>query len=113
MAHPRCLVVAEDVETGKPDPACYNLARKRLGLPDDAEMLVLEDSPAGVRAGKAAGCKVVGLITTHSAREVQEAGADWITRDLRSVTLRAWDDKTSKLEVEIRDGLLIQPGGSK
>lgn len=112
MARPRCLVVAEDVETGKPDPACYSLARRRLGLSDDAELLVLEDSPAGVRAGKAAGCRVVGLTTTHSAQQVKEAGADWIVEDLSSVTLRAWDETTGKLQVEIGDGLLVQTGGS-
>ena len=32
LTHPKMLVVAEDVELGKPDPRCYLLGRKRLGL---------------------------------------------------------------------------------
>ena len=55
MAVPKTLVVAEDVDQGKPDPACYLLGRSRLSLDKKAKMLVLEDSPAGVKAGKAAG----------------------------------------------------------
>lgn len=39
---------------------------ERIGLAgpnDNANVLVLEDSPAGIKAGKAAGCKVLGLVT--------------------------------------------------
>jgi HAD superfamily hydrolase (TIGR01509 family) len=44
----------EDVVNGKPDPEGYLLAAKRLGLPPEA-CAVVEDSPTGVRAAKAAG----------------------------------------------------------
>ncbi|KAI9811917.1 MAG: hypothetical protein M1832_000659 [Thelocarpon impressellum] len=102
LAHPRHLVVAEDVERGKPDPACYNLGRERLGLASDAPVLVLEDSPAGVRSGKAAGCQVVGLATTHGAQQLREAGADWLVSDLRDVTFRGWKQVTGTMDVAIR-----------
>lgn len=47
---------------------------------------MIEDSPAGVRAGKAAGCKVLGLATTHSVEELTATeSTDWIVKDLRSV----------------------------
>lgn len=52
--------------------------------PDDV-VLVIEDSPAGIRAGKAASCKVLGLATTHSIVEVKKANPDWIVKDLQSV----------------------------
>ena len=65
LANPKRLVVAEDVANGKPDPACYLLGRARLGLCSDARLLVLEDSPAGVSAGKAAGSSVLALATTQ------------------------------------------------
>ena len=52
-----------------------------------SRVLVVEDSPAGIRAGKAAGCQVLGLATTHSIERVREAGADWIVKDLQSVAL--------------------------
>ncbi len=102
LAHPEHLVVAEDVERGKPDPACYNLARARLGLARDAPVLVLEDSPAGVQAGKAAGGSVVALTTTHNATRVKEAGADWIVPDLRHVTLLSERHaQTGRVQVKI------------
>src|ERR1700712_2393078 len=106
LAHPKNLVAAEDVEHGKPDPACYHLGCARLSLPNATEMLVLEDAPAGVRAGKAAGFKVVALATTHSVKELKEAGADWIVRDMRSVGLKSYDRKSGEVSVEITDALV-------
>jgi glycerol 3-phosphatase-1 len=104
LAHPRTMVVAEDVENGKPDPTCYLLGRQRLRLPETAEMLVVEDAPAGVQAGKAAGFKVIGLTTTHTIEQVKEAGADWIVQDLTSLRLKAFQD--GKVEIVISDALV-------
>lgn len=59
---------------------------------DTKDVLVLEDSPAGVRAGKAAGCRVVALLTTHEQCALEEAGADWIVKDMRSVVFKGWKD---------------------
>ncbi|KAK4101682.1 HAD-like protein, partial [Parathielavia hyrcaniae] len=87
---PPHLVTAESVAHGKPDPACYLLGRERLlglGGADDQSVLVLEDSPAGIRAGKAAGCKVLAVVTSHTAEQVLAAGPDWVVRDLASVRL--------------------------
>jgi glycerol-1-phosphatase len=105
LAHPKNLVVAEDVERGKPDPACYLLGQKRLGLPLDAPMLVLEDAPAGIRAGKKAGFKVVALQTSHTIEQLKDAEPDWIVKDLRSVTLKNFDKGSGKVEIEIRQAL--------
>ncbi|KIW70506.1 hypothetical protein PV04_02768 [Phialophora macrospora] len=104
LTHPRTMVVAEDVENGKPDPTCYLLGRQRLRLPETAEMLVVEDAPAGVQAGKAAGFKVIGLTTTHTIEQVKEAGADWIVQDLTSLKLKAFQD--GKVEIVISDALV-------
>jgi glycerol 3-phosphatase-1 len=46
-----------------------------------ADCVVLEDAPAGIRAGKAAGMRVLALRTTASDAELREAGADWIVDD--------------------------------
>lgn len=105
LARPKHLVVAEDVENGKPQPDCYLLGRTRLNLGDDASMLVIEDAPSGVKAGKAAGFKVLGLATTHDIQRVQDAGADWIVKDLSSVGLKSYDKDTGKIEIEIRNAL--------
>ncbi len=84
---PDYLVTAESVEKGKPDPACYRLGREKLKLGSDARVVVLEDSPAGIQAGKAAGCKVISLVTTHTLEQVLAAEPDWVLQDLRSVEM--------------------------
>ena len=100
LAHPRFLVVAEDVEKGKPDPGCYLLGRKRLGLGEDAQIVVVEDAPSGIRAGKAAGFKVIGLATTHTIPQVRDAGADWIVQDLRSLSIKSFDNGSVRIAIE-------------
>ena len=109
LARPDHLVSAEQVEVGKPDPACYKLGAKRLGFANakPEEILVLEDAPAGVKAGKAAGYKVVALATTHSTDRLIQAGADWIVKDLRSVAMSRRDSKTGTVGIEFRDALVM------
>ena len=61
---PPVLVAAEDIERGKPDPACYRLAAGRLGVaPRDC--LVFEDAPMGILAGEAAGSEVLVITAAH------------------------------------------------
>jgi glycerol 3-phosphatase-1 len=103
---PENLVVAEDVENGKPDPSCYLLGKEKLGLTADAEVLVLEDSPAGIKAGKAAGCKVLGVVTSHTVEQILNAGPDWIVKDLRSV--RVVGHSQERVELEFSDGLEVK-----
>lgn len=86
LPQPEHLVTAESVENGKPDPTCYSMGREKLGLQDvDRQVLVLEDSPAGIKAGKDAGCKVIGLVTSHTVDQVVGANPDWVVKDLDSV----------------------------
>ena len=110
LPEPEHLISAESVENGKPDPACYRLGRERLGIhADDKNVLVLEDAPAGIRAGKAAGCKVIGLVTSHTVEEVLAAGPDWIVRDLSSVRLVPSAAKgDARVTLEIWDGLVVK-----
>ncbi|KAL8870831.1 MAG: hypothetical protein Q9174_003214 [Haloplaca sp. 1 TL-2023] len=109
LAHPKNLVVAEDVSAGKPAPDCYLLGLDRLDLAvgkGQGKVLVVEDSPAGVRAGKAAGCQVVGLATTHQVDQLKDSGADWIVQDLQSVILVGLV-ADGKIEIEIRNSLEV------
>lgn len=57
---PTVQVYGEDVANSKPAPDGYLLACRRIGA-SPGDCLVLEDSPAGVLAGKAAGCLVLAL----------------------------------------------------
>lgn len=55
---PPVLVCGDDVAHGKPAPDCYLLAAERLGA-DPSRSLVFEDAEAGIRAGLAAGARVI------------------------------------------------------
>lgn len=106
------MVTAEEVVRGKPDPTCYAEGANRLAKQYDrhfknsARVLVVEDAPAGVRAGKAAGFKVLAVATTHAVESLKQAGADWIVKDPRSVSLHNWNAIDTIATVELRDALL-------
>lgn len=68
---PHTMVTAEDVSVGKPDPSGYLLAAERLGV-DPTRCLVVEDAPAGLKAGLAAGSRVLAVATSHKAEEVAD-----------------------------------------
>lgn len=60
---PDVFITADDVTRGKPAPDGYLLAARRLEL-DPADCVVIEDAPAGIQAGKAAGMRVIAVGTT-------------------------------------------------
>jgi sugar-phosphatase len=62
---PAVLVTADRVARGKPAPDAYLLAARELGV-EPAACAVLEDAPAGVAAGRAAGMTVHAVTTTHA-----------------------------------------------
>jgi HAD superfamily hydrolase (TIGR01509 family) len=80
---PAVLVAAADVEVGKPDPTGYLRAAELLGV-QPADSLVIEDAPAGVEAGVAAGMTVVAVTTTN---ESDLQSADAIVHDLHALLL--------------------------
>src|SRR5260370_35156616 len=80
LPKPKRLVTAPDVVGGGRAAEAYLKGAQSLGVPA-AECPVIEDAPAGIRAGKAAGARVLALRTTASDEELQEAGADWIIND--------------------------------
>ncbi|KAI1330824.1 HAD-like protein [Xylariaceae sp. FL0255] len=110
LPEPEHLVSAESVANGKPDPACYELGRSRLGLNTSANILVLEDSPAGIKSGKAAGCKVLGLVTSHTIEQVASAEPDWLVRDLSSVKMIG-RDQGGRVTLQISDALVVTKVG--
>jgi sugar-phosphatase len=81
---PPILICADDVQRGKPDPEGFLTAARDLGVAA-AECVVFEDTPAGLQAGRAAGCKIIGLSTTFPAAELV---ADAVVNDLKSVLLK-------------------------
>jgi len=87
---PRSMITSNDVTNGKPDPEPYAKAAAILGFPP-ADCIVVEDAPAGVRAGKAAGAKVIALTTTVQPSDLFQAGADWMVENCAG--LRVLDAK--------------------
>jgi beta-phosphoglucomutase len=92
------VVSAEDVNVCKPNPACYLTALAKLNeqrahlhvLPlSPGECLVIEDSPPGIRAGRAAGMLTLGVTNTVPDAALREAGAHSVTRSLADWTLDA------------------------
>lgn len=59
------------VNVGKPDPEVYLKASKALDKKAD-HCIVFEDSVSGVQAGLKAGSRVVGVMTTHTADELND-----------------------------------------
>jgi mannitol-1-/sugar-/sorbitol-6-phosphatase len=86
LPRPKFIVTSGDVRNGKPDPEPYLKGAQILGAPA-AECVVIEDAPAGIRSGKAAGARVLAVRTTASETELREAGADWIVDDCAELSV--------------------------
>jgi len=99
LSIPERLVTCCDVENGKPHPEPYLKGAALLGVPA-ANCVVMEDVPAGIRSGKAAGTRVIAVRTTTSDEELKSAGADWIVEGCKSIALVASHDGQLKLELD-------------
>lgn len=63
------ILTSEDFEYSKPHPDCYLKGAVRFGV-DPSECVVFEDSFNGLKSGRAAGMRVVGLATTNSIEAI-------------------------------------------
>jgi sugar-phosphatase len=81
---PSTMITSGDISRGKPDPEPYLKAAARLGYPA-ADCVVVEDAPAGIRAGKSAGARVISFPTTSNRVQLEQAGADWIVRNCADI----------------------------
>ena len=73
-----------EVENGKPAPDVFLLAAKRLGV-DPKDCLILEDSKAGIKAGKASGAMVFMVPDMFTVDKECEDIADRILTNLGEV----------------------------
>jgi HAD superfamily hydrolase (TIGR01509 family) len=85
------IVSADDVDSHKPDPACYLLGRERTAhaihkkgnpTPPPQSCAVIEDTPAGVQAGVNAKMRVIGLANTVPPAALRAAGAEAVFHTL-------------------------------
>ncbi|MCX4092473.1 trehalose-phosphatase [Nocardia sp. alder85J] len=91
-------VVAEELALpGKPDPAMLLEAVRRLGVAPE-RAVVVEDSEAGVHAGRAGGFGlVIGVDRAGHATRLHTEGADVVVGDLADVDVRGGFDRLSQL----------------
>jgi len=82
---PKAMITSTDVVNGKPAPEPYQKGAALLGF-DPADCIVFEDAPAGIRAGKAAGARVIAFPTTSAPPELNNAGASWILKNCADVS---------------------------
>jgi len=85
LPEPEFLITAGDISRGKPDPEPYVKAAALLGF-STKDCVVIEDAPAGIRAGKASGARVLALQTTERDELLREAGAEWIAKDCSALS---------------------------
>ena len=82
------MATVEDAGVCKPDPTVYRLAADRLealGVPR-AQMIAVEDSPAGIAAAQGAGLLTVGLSVSEIVQDTSAA----VVRSATYEDLRAW-----------------------
>jgi sugar-phosphatase len=89
LPEPLALVTVDDIENGKPAPDPYLRAAELLGR-DPRRCLVVEDAPAGISAGKAAGATVLAVQTSHALADLGQA--DHHTAGLHTISARIADD---------------------
>jgi mannitol-1-/sugar-/sorbitol-6-phosphatase len=90
LPFPERIVTANDVKKGKPDPEPYLKGAFLLGV-SARDCVVVEDVPAGIRAGKTAGARVIAFKTTTSETELKATGADWIVEGCKSISTNQID----------------------
>lgn len=81
----RRIFSAEDVVHGKPAPDLFLHAAARSGGIEPERCIVIEDSPAGVTAARAAGMRVVGFAAMTPAARLRSAGADVVVAKMDEV----------------------------
>ncbi|CFR15743.1 TPA: sugar phosphatase [Yersinia enterocolitica] len=84
LPEPKVFVTAELVKHGKPKPDAYLLGAERLGLaPEDC--IVVEDAPAGILSGLAAGCKVIAVNAPADTPKLDQV--DLVLSSLEHITV--------------------------
>jgi len=95
---PKTIVTSSEVKIGKPDPEPYLKAAAILNY-SPADCVVVEDAPAGVVAGKAAGARAIAFLTTMTRLELESAGPDFIVRSCEDICART--DPSGRIQLQL------------
>ena len=85
------VVLADEVEAVKPDPAPYRAALEKTGVPAE-EALAFEDSISGISSSVAAGIPTVGIASSQEPQKLLVAGAFMTAQDFTDPQLRTLID---------------------
>lgn len=89
VAAPDVVVSFDDVDNGKPDPEPFLKGAQALGV-DPVRCLVVEDSVAGLQAGRLAGCTTLAIAGTNLATHLAEH-ADAVVHSFEDLTFATGD----------------------
>lgn len=92
------VIVSDNVPRGKPHPDPYQLCLQQLGI-ESQNAIAFEDSPTGIRSAVAAGIETMGITTTHTAEELDQAGATVIIDDFHDVKM--WKKLENMIPISI------------
>ena len=81
------VVLADEVEAVKPDPAPYKTALEKLGISAE-EAIAFEDSVSGISSSVAAGIPTVGITSSQVPEKLREAGAFMTVDDFTDPQVR-------------------------
>lgn len=82
------VILGEELDAGKPDPAPYRAALETIGISAE-EAVAFEDSPSGIASSVAAGIPTVGIASTHDPEKLESLGVDLVVRDFSDPKLLA------------------------
>jgi sugar-phosphatase len=100
LPQPPTMVTFSEITRGKPDPEPYLKGAAKLGF-SPADCIILEDVPAGILSGKAAGSRVIVVRTTATEEEFALAKPDWVVDSCASVSAQ-FDDSLGVLRLTLR-----------
>lgn len=95
VSGPPHMVTADQVTQGKPHPEPFLLGATRLGV-DIRDCLVVEDAPAGLTSGKAAGALTLAIAGTTTASELD---ADYVVNSLADVSAEILPDGRIRMTI--------------
>jgi mannitol-1-/sugar-/sorbitol-6-phosphatase len=104
---PEKLITSSDIVNGKPHPESYLKAARMLGYAA-GECVVVEDVPAGIEAGRAAGARMIAFPTTCDMASLTAAGPDWIVENCKAISVSRVD---AELHLELRGELIDKNTG--
>jgi sugar-phosphatase len=101
LPRPGAFIASNDIKNGKPAPDPFQKAAEALGFAP-GNCIVVEDAPAGIRSGKAAGARVIGLTTMLSGEDLRASGADWIVENCAAISLDRPIEGSGRLGLSLR-----------